>query len=100
MKMDNTNDLSAFMDQLKEWSKVHGYRRLQEAIESAEQSCFSASELILRYADTLEQFREMIPESLPPSFRENWEAAIKISQQAIETVKYEEKDRSIFSFGS
>jgi hypothetical protein len=100
MKMENTNDLSAFMDQLKEWCKVHGYRRLFDSIQNAEDTCFSASELILRYAETLEQFREMIPESLPPSFRENWGLAIKVAMNSIETVHYEEKDRSIFSFGS
>ncbi len=99
MKMENTNDLSAFMDQLKDWAKNHGYRRLYESIDQVESTAPNASELIIRYAESLQEFRDQIPEALPPSFRENWEAAIRIGFEAVQTVHYEERDRSIFSLG-
>lgn len=97
MRMENTNDLASFMDQLKEWAKNYGHRPLFLAIDGVESTCFSASELIVRYAETLRDFRNDIPEALPPSFRENWEPAIKIGLDAVETVTYEETSRPLFS---
>lgn len=99
MKMENTSDLSSFMDQLKEWAKVHSDRRIYETIEQAERVSFNASELIVRYAETLRDLRPYMPESLPASFRDHWEMAIKIGFEAVETVHYPEKKRSIFSLG-
>lgn len=99
MEMKNTHDLSSFMDRLKEWGKTHQYAKIVSEIENAEAASMSASELIIRYGEALEDLRSFIPESLPASFRDHWDRAVTISKEAVQTVQYEEKTRSIFSLG-
>lgn len=99
MQVQNTSDLSIFMDRLKEWAKNHQDLRILRAIQTAEQNSMTASELIVRYAETLRELKPFLPESLPSSFLENWDMAIRIGLDAVETVHYVEKERSIFSLG-
>lgn len=99
MKVSNTNDLSAFMDRLKEWCRIHSYEQLLSAIDSAENTSFTASELIIKYTEVLRRFKDQLPENLPTSFRDSWLDAIEVGQRAVETVEYETKKRSLFSLG-
>lgn len=99
MKVENTHDLSSFMDQLKDWARTHSYTRIADAIERVEQNSHTASELIISYAETLKYLKLELPDSIPSAFRENWDQAIEVGLSAVETVEYEEKDRPIFSLG-
>ncbi len=87
------------MDQLKEWCRLQSFETLLAAIESAENSSFTASELILKYAEVLKRFKEGLPERLPTSFRESWASALQVAETGVDTVRYETKKRSLFSFG-
>lgn len=99
MDMNNTNDLSLFIDQLKNWAKKYSYESLVASIESAERTSFTASELILKYTELLRNWEPKIPANLPNEFKANWGKAIQVGDQALRTVEYEEKKRPIFSLG-
>lgn len=97
--MKNTQDLSVYMASLKEWAKLHSYEQIVSAIESAEKTSFTASELIIKYSETLKFLKARLPDSIPSSFLEEIDPAITVGIQAVETVEYPEKTRSIFSLG-
>jgi len=99
MKVNNTNDLSVFVSSLKDWATKHSYEAIVFAIDSAEKTSFTASELIIKYAETLRVLKDRLPSTLPNAFRDNWDDAIRVGLEGVETVEYEEKDRSIFSIG-
>lgn len=99
MKVTNTNELSAFMDRLKEWCRLHSFEQLLSAIEASENTSFTASELIIKYTEVLKRFKDQLPDSLPTSFRETWLDAIEVGERAVQTVDYETKRRKLFSLG-
>lgn len=99
MKVTNTSELSSFMDQLKDWCRLQSFETLLAAIDAAENSSFTASELILKYAEVLKRFKDQLPDRLPTSFRESWASALYVAETGVDTVQYETKKRSLFSFG-
>lgn len=99
MKLENTKDLSKFMDELKEWSKTNSCERFLSLIESAERNSYTASELIIKYGETLRALKIHMPDELPQKFKDQWDLAIEVCTKAVLTVEYEEKDRPLFSFG-
>lgn len=96
MKVTNTNELSSFVAALKDWAQNHAYEGIVASIESAEKTSFTASELIIKYSETLKALKSRIPENIPPSFRENWDEAIRVGSEAVETIEYPEKKRSFW----
>jgi len=99
MQVTNANELASFMTDLKEWSKNHSFEIFVSGIESAEQTSFTASELIIKYSEVLKRLKGRLPDTLPPAFRDNWDRAIQVGEEGVQTVEYETKKRSIFSLG-
>lgn len=100
MQVQNTNQLSAYMDELKAWAKKHQFLPMQEAIEHAEQTAFTASELIIKYGEVLTELKAQIPSSLPAEYREQWDRAIEVSVNGVKTIEYPEGSLSVFDFGN
>lgn len=99
MKVSNTAELSLFMDRLKEWCRLHSFEQLLSSIESAENTSFTASELIIKFTEVLKAFKDKLPDNLPTSFRDSWHEAIDVGEKAVQTVDYETKKRKLFSLG-
>lgn len=99
MEVQNTNDVSLFMDQLKEWARKHQFPNIVEQIEWAERHGHTASELLLKYARVLNHLKPQLPPNLPSTYKEQWDKAIKIAEAGLQTVHYPEKKRSILSLG-
>jgi len=97
MKVTNTNELSQFITELKEWAIKHSYENIVSAIDAAEKSSYTASELIIKYGETLRALKKKMPASLPATFKDNWDAAVEVAIEAVQTVEYPEKRRSLFS---
>lgn len=99
MKVENTNDLSVFMDELREWAKSNSHERVLSRIEAAERNSYTASELIIKYSEALKGLKDFIPDELPQKFKEQWDQAIVVGFDAVRTVEYMETERPLFSFG-
>jgi hypothetical protein len=87
------------MGSLKDWARQHSYEQIVSSIESAEKTSFTASELIIKYSETLKFLKSRLPDSVPSGFIEEIDHAILVGLQAVETVEYPEKTRSLFSLG-
>lgn len=99
MQVTNTNELSAYMGRLKNWAEKNSYETLLSAIISTEKTSFTASELIIKYGEVLKNLKKNPPANLPPELKNNIDLGIEVSTQGVQTVEYEEKKRSLFSFG-
>jgi len=98
MNVDHTGDLALFMDKLKAWSIEHRYVALEQSLDEAEKKSATASDLIRNYVEILRDMKTQIPYELPNHLRECWNKAIVVGDQALETVVYPKKKRSLFSF--
>ena len=91
MQVQNANDLYKFMSDLREWAVMHSFESIVAAIESAEKTSFTASELIIKYGEVLRFLKDKRPQTIPAQFRDNWDAAIEVATKSVQTVEYEEK---------
>ncbi|TVQ80170.1 MAG: hypothetical protein EA369_03145 [Bradymonadales bacterium] len=99
MKVENTQDLGLYMQQLKAWALQHSNELILSSIESAEKTSFTASELIIKYAETLKFLKSKLPDELPATLSDQVDAAIRVGLEAVETIEYPKKKRRLFSLG-
>lgn len=80
----NTNEVRSFIQNLKEWATENQATEILKAIRLAQYRGYTGPELIHEYLTFFTDFRSKLPSNIPETFRENWDQALKISQESLE----------------